>query len=98
MGTLQTTYNPGTESTVSMHSIDPNKELKYDEQIILSSQMQEVWLEEMDLNLYLLHGCEDMVWEIEAQGGCAKTLYLFLLASHSLIVFKQRDLRWEPAR
>jgi hypothetical protein len=97
-GTLQMTCDSGTESTVSTRSIDPDEELnKYDDPIVLSSQSQEVWLEETDLDLYLLHECEDP-WEVEARGGCAETLKKILIASRSLIVFKQRDSRWEPAR
>jgi hypothetical protein len=89
--------NAGTESTVSSRS-NGDEIPKYDEPIILSSETQEVWLEETDLlDLYLLHDFDDP-WDVEVRGGCADTLRKLVTASRSLIVFKQRDSRWETTR
>jgi hypothetical protein len=90
--------NSGTTSTVSTRSNGPGDEIiKYDETIVLSSYSEEVWLEETDLDLYLLHDCEDP-WEAHGRGGCTETLKKLLIASRSLIVFKQRDSQWVPSR
>jgi hypothetical protein len=90
--------NSGTASTVSTRSNGPGDEiLKYDEPIVLSSYSEEVWLEETDLGLYLLHECEDP-WEAHGRGGCKQTLKNLFIASRLLIVFKKRDSQWEPSR
>ena len=63
-----------------------------DPMILLGTQ--EVWLEETDLDLYLLHECGDP-WRSEAKGRCTDGLKKLIHAYRARIVSRSRDASWE---
>lgn len=77
---------------------------RFDEPIVLSTEAREdnSWFE-TELDLYLLHDCDDG-WEMSdpARGGCAEALRKFLAASKSLSIFKASNAvddysKWQQA-
>jgi hypothetical protein len=50
----------------------------------------DVWLEETDLDMYLLHDFEADPWRADPRGGCSEALKKMLLASRSFLVFRHR--------
>ena len=97
MPEIQRSCPSGSESTVNTFLDLTYEETKYDDPIILSELSQEPWLEDQNLDLYLLHESSDP-WEFQARGGCAEKLKKILTASRSLVVFKPRDSHWEPTQ
>ena len=95
----------GTDSTVSLYweddrfgivdIVDAKASMmreRYNEPIVFSTEpSQSTWFEEAELDLYLLHDCQDP-WEMDgkAQCSCSEALKKLLLASKSLVVFRPR--------
>jgi hypothetical protein len=98
--TTPTAYST-TSGTVSADSRSEYhfEESTYSDPIVLSCFGQGTWLEETDLDLYLLHDCGDP-WDMtENRKGCSEALKKVMSASRSLIVFRQRDsTRWETTQ
>lgn len=100
------TEDPGTsrtDSTVSFHSdggygkgglgVGSMEKESYSNPIVFATESaQEPWRDETELDLYLLHECHDP-WIVtdKSQGGCAEALKKLVVASKSLVVFKQRS-------
>jgi hypothetical protein len=77
-----------TESTGSSTRSNGHAEEKEQEPNFLSQD--DIWLEETDLDLYLLHDFEVDPWNADPRGGCTEALKKMLLASRSFLVFRHR--------
>ena len=76
-----------TESTVSSTRSNVHAEETKEEPMFLQD---DVWFEETDLDLYLLHDFEADPWRADPRRGCTDALKKMLLASRSFLVFRHR--------
>ena len=83
------------ESTISTH-LESIRGTKINEPMILLGT-QGMWLEESELDRYLLHDAEDP-WQAESKRGCTESLRKLLQAYRARLVSRQRANSWEQPR